>query len=150
MIERIHRFIKFLKSYLLETLLIYSCQFGLVGFVKCLLRYGVNVNSVDFLGLTPLMWAAKTGHYQVVRLLLKEGANVQVEDRYHFTAVTWSLNRKAIYCTLTKALRNNNTKKYIQNLFRSQRNNYDKVVQSLLSSECPITRENIIDMHHVS
>lgn len=33
----------------------------------------INVDSEDFMGMTPLRWAAKEGHKEIVRSLLETG-----------------------------------------------------------------------------
>jgi|SRR5579871_2926308 len=55
--------------------------------VKALLKRGVNVNSRDNGGWTPLMRAADGGHLEVVRLLLEQGADVTSLSKNGFTAL---------------------------------------------------------------
>ncbi|KAI9862356.1 MAG: hypothetical protein M1813_004832 [Trichoglossum hirsutum] len=48
---------------------------------------GVEIDSQDNDGRTPLLWAAHQGHYGVVKLLLECKADVNVEDRYGWTGL---------------------------------------------------------------
>jgi hypothetical protein len=55
--------------------------------VKALLKKGVDVNSRDSGGWTPLMRASDQGHLEVVRLLLERGADVTGLSKNGFTAL---------------------------------------------------------------
>ena len=44
--------------------------------VRGLIEEGVDVDSKDEIGRTPLMWAAYKGHVEIIRLLLDHGADV--------------------------------------------------------------------------
>lgn len=50
--------------------------------VSLLLDAGLDVNSVDELGWTPLHEAAIHGNANMIKLLLSKGANPNIEDRY--------------------------------------------------------------------
>ena len=44
--------------------------------VELLLGVGINVNNVDDLGYTALIWASQRGQAEIVRILIEHGANV--------------------------------------------------------------------------
>ncbi len=50
--------------------------------VRLLIEAGANVNAADYLGQTPLEWAAKYASPEIVEMLIKAGANVNAESRY--------------------------------------------------------------------
>ena len=62
---------------------------GLASAVSTLLKGGVDPNSTDGNGWTPLMYAAYGGHTLVVRLLLEAGAQIQPES-HGATALWWA------------------------------------------------------------
>lgn len=49
---------------------------------KRLIEAGADVNAADYLGQTPLEWAATHGTPEIVKMLIKAGANVNAESRY--------------------------------------------------------------------
>ena len=49
---------------------------------KLLVEAGANVNAADYLGQTPLEWAAKYASHDIVQMLIKAGADVNAESRY--------------------------------------------------------------------
>jgi len=48
---------------------------------------GVNINSSDNRGRTPLMYAAEYGYYDIIQLLAKKGANIKARDNEDKTAL---------------------------------------------------------------
>lgn len=59
--------------------------------ISCLDRVrGVDVNSSDTEGLTPLMVAAAAGHEHIVRLLLKRAASINQQNLYGWSALMQS------------------------------------------------------------
>ena len=56
---------------------------GDVAAIQEALRRGVDVNTVDSVGLTPIMRAAATGNPEVVRLLIARGANINEMNPVH-------------------------------------------------------------------
>src|SRR5688572_31873428 len=56
--------------------LLQSAKLGDVTRVRDLLARGASVDAADRRGLTPLMWAAASGHPEIVRQLLESGAAV--------------------------------------------------------------------------
>ena len=65
----------------LEKLLRGARGNGCLEMVRMLLRRGADVNGVDAVGWTGLIWASRWGHVEVVRLLVESGANVDAVDR---------------------------------------------------------------------
>ena len=55
--------------------------------MKLLLEKGVDVESEDGFGQTPLSWAAANGHEAVVKLLLEKGVDVESKERSGRTVV---------------------------------------------------------------
>jgi hypothetical protein len=53
------------------TDLMIASYFGLEGVVQLLLELKANVNCMDIIGRTPLLWAARNGHKAVVKQLLE-------------------------------------------------------------------------------
>ena len=51
---------------------------------QLLLRHGADVNSVDWRGRTPLLFASVKGHLDVVRCLLEHGADANAKDRVKY------------------------------------------------------------------
>jgi len=51
------------------------------GLVKILLDKGIDIEARDFIGCTPLMYAAKSGSTEMVEMLLDAGAEIE----YPFT-----------------------------------------------------------------
>ncbi|GMI15726.1 hypothetical protein TrLO_g10264 [Triparma laevis f. longispina] len=61
--------------------LVTSANSGIIKEVKKALKDGVNVNSVDWDQLTPLIAASQGGHVDVVKHLVNNGANVDAVDK---------------------------------------------------------------------
>ena len=60
--------------------------------VKELLERRANIETVDdFLGQTPLFFAASRGHHEVVKLLLERRAEVDAKGRFEQTPLHWVL-----------------------------------------------------------
>jgi len=75
-----------------------------VGMAKTLLDRGANVNVVDKLGMTPLLWAASMdfGDPAMIELLLKSGAKADARTKDGLTAL--ELARKYGHTELFPAL----------------------------------------------
>ena len=68
--------------------LIEAADIGNLEHVKALLRNGVNIDSRDKDGKTPLMQAARTGDLEMVKLLLEQGADVNAKYNQGGTSLT--------------------------------------------------------------
>lgn len=55
----------------------YACQFNNIEAVKWLWALGVEVDSADQIGLTPLMFACQNGNLEMVNFLIDNGASVE-------------------------------------------------------------------------
>jgi len=58
--------------------------------VELLLSHGVDIESMDIHGQTPLMWAAKHGNLEVAETLLKQGARLDKYDDANWTALEFA------------------------------------------------------------
>lgn len=72
--------------------LIHAAMNGRLEQAQALLKKGVDVNSKDLSGETPLMRAAWGGHLQVAKLLLEKGADVNAETKTGKTALQAALS----------------------------------------------------------
>lgn len=72
--------------------LIHAAMNGRLEQAQALLKKGVDVNSKDVSGETPLMRAAWGGHLQVAKLLLEKGADVNAETKTGKTALRAALS----------------------------------------------------------
>jgi ankyrin repeat protein len=75
-----------------------------VGMARMLIGRGANVNVVDKLGMTPLLWAANVdfGNTEMIELLLKSGAKTDVRNKDGLTPL--ELARKNRHATLIPVL----------------------------------------------
>jgi ankyrin repeat protein len=75
-----------------------------VGMARALIARGANVNVVDKLGMTPLLWAANVdfGDSAMIELLLKSGAKADARNKDGLTPL--ELARKHSHTTLIPAL----------------------------------------------
>ena len=66
--------------------------FGLVEVARALIiRDDIDINGVDGIGATPLLWAARSGHEAVVKLLLeREEVNPDKPDKHGLTPISWA------------------------------------------------------------
>ncbi|SPN98622.1 uncharacterized protein DNG_01667 [Cephalotrichum gorgonifer] len=67
-----------------------ATRYGNIAVVKQLLEDGVDVNSRDSQGRTPLLRASRGGHPAVVHLLLEYGANTELKynEYYNYTPLS--------------------------------------------------------------
>ena len=64
-----------------ENLLHITCRKGSLEIVKfCVLEKGLDVNSVDLLGRTGLILAARRGHLRIVQFLIERGADIDKQS----------------------------------------------------------------------
>lgn len=61
--------------------------------VQQLVKKGIEPDSRDESGRTPLSWATAEGHASVVELLLTEGADIEAKDRWNKTALIWAADK---------------------------------------------------------
>jgi hypothetical protein len=66
----------------LNTPLHYSCIQGNMVIIKELLDKGANINMRNKFGLTPIFYAAQSGHLDVCELLLKSGADPTISGSH--------------------------------------------------------------------
>ena len=62
--------------------------------VDALLARGADPNRPNWLGFTPLMWAAVYGHQEAAQLLLERGADPALKDNEGVTASAWAAKNK--------------------------------------------------------
>jgi ankyrin repeat protein len=70
------------------TILMRAAQYGRIGVVDSLLAFGADINAIDDLGETALMWTATAENPDMIRFLLSKGAHVNAQDTAGFTALT--------------------------------------------------------------
>ena len=72
--------------------------------VRVLVEHGANVNSLNWMGETPLYLAARHRRLDLVRLLLSAGADPDIATREGYTAWSWSYGflRRGIRRELSK------------------------------------------------
>ena len=76
----------------LDEKLVEAAKGGGLEEVKELLERRANIETVDdFLGQTPLFFAASRGHHEVVKLLLERRAEVDAKGRFEQTPLHWVL-----------------------------------------------------------
>lgn len=80
--------------------------------VKKILKKGADINTVDDLGRTALMWAANNGYLKMAELLINKGSNLNSKDDFEgFTALTLASRRG--FFEIVKLLIDNNADKNI-------------------------------------
>jgi len=84
-----------------ETILHYLCVENYVDSVHWLLQKGVDCNTVNSFGNTPLMDAIALDHEEIVALLLRMGADPNFQNEYGDTAL-----HKAYECKSSEAIKN--------------------------------------------
>lgn len=52
---------------------------------RALLSWGADIEARDYLGYTPLRWAATQGRVEMIKLLVGRGADINTPDNYGFT-----------------------------------------------------------------
>jgi ankyrin repeat protein len=70
-----------------------AAHFGLDSMVAVMVKGGENVNVLDGLGATPLMYAATRGHLPMIDKLLRSGARADVVCRLGTTALTRAIRK---------------------------------------------------------
>jgi len=79
-----------------STLLHTAARSGHIDMVRYLFEQGINIDSKDRYGNTPLMCAVSGGHETVVTYLLKNKADYNLVDRGNFTPLMISLSNGGI------------------------------------------------------
>jgi hypothetical protein len=70
---------------ILNKLLILASIVGYESRIKFLLKAGIDINTTDNDGKTPLYSASENGHKNIVQLLVDAGADVNKVDKYSYT-----------------------------------------------------------------
>lgn len=115
--------------------------------VKNCLAKGINVNTKDDRGITPLHYAAWHGRVPVVEILIQAGANVNVHDNLGTTPLhnaAWKgQNDVAKMLLAAKANVNAKTLEGATPLHSAAQRGYDTVARTLLGAEADINaKEN--------
>jgi hypothetical protein len=119
------------KSSLDEELL-GAARRGELARVKELLAKGANIEAQTRYGITPLFYAAWSGHADVVRLLASQGARVDVSDTfYKMTAYAAALNKG--HADAAKALIEAGVKNPASGLEAAASGGHKEVVELLLA-----------------
>ncbi|EEH04633.1 conserved hypothetical protein [Histoplasma capsulatum G186AR] len=79
---------------------------GRVDAVELLLNSGAVLDCVDYIGRSPLSWAAESGSLAVVKLLIDRGANVNLKDVKGTGPLGWAhlAGRGPDICAIKKIL----------------------------------------------
>lgn len=72
------------------TTLHYAAAGGNTDCIKCLLKHGIDVNTVDTLGRTPLHVAAQEGHLSSIKYLIGKSASVQMKCKNGQTVIHYA------------------------------------------------------------
>ena len=103
-----------------------------------LFKHGVNVNSTDATGMTPLMCAAFMGHVNATRAILNAGCDIEARDAYGYTALMFACNGGRLDCArmLIENGANVNTmdKELATPLMFAAQNGFDDIVRLLLDN----------------
>lgn len=76
-----------------KSALMYACELGLTSSASCLIEYGAQVNTRDGeFGITPLMFAALSGHEEIMSMLLGKFADMNMCDLSGLTAYDHALS----------------------------------------------------------
>jgi hypothetical protein len=67
--------------------LLLTAETGESAAIEGLLEQGANVNARNWLGRTPLIYAARDGHTDVMNILLDRGARLNLQEKYGWTAL---------------------------------------------------------------
>src|SRR6266567_7085376 len=78
-----------------ETGLFEAVRNGDLATMKTLLRSGVDPNSRNYVGATPLMYAAGFASPECISLLLDSGADVNATSKAGATALMWATGHAA-------------------------------------------------------
>ena len=103
-----------------------------------LLKYGVDVNSTDATGMTPLMCAAFMGHVNATRAILNAKCDMEAQDVYGYTALMFACNGGRLDCArmLIESGANVNTmdKELATPLMFAAQHGFDDIVRLLLDN----------------
>ncbi|KAF2903365.1 hypothetical protein ILUMI_02821, partial [Ignelater luminosus] len=64
--------------------------------IESLLSHGLDINSTDKEGKTPLHWASFSGRKDIVKLFLSKGAKINAEDKGGNTPLYWAIRTNHI------------------------------------------------------
>ena len=80
--------------------LLEAAKTGDIDTVNTLIKIRADVNEIDDLEATPLIWAARKGHAEVVQVLIDAGANVNASDPFGRivgeTPLMWAIRNQHI------------------------------------------------------
>ena len=68
----------------------WACVNGHINIVDVLLQYGVNIDTTDLKGCTPLIVACQYGHTMLAGYLMGKGARLQMVDKDGDNALHWA------------------------------------------------------------
>ena len=63
---------------------------GYVDMVSLLIEFGADINSINSVGMTALMFACKQGHLDIVRVLIQHGATINLIDKCEMSALVFA------------------------------------------------------------
>lgn len=75
----------------MEKKLLEAVRNGKNDIVKDLIKKGVNVNAINELKVTALMYAVVTCSFEIVKLLVDKGADVNSEDKFGYTPLIYAI-----------------------------------------------------------
>jgi len=64
--------------------------------IHALVEKGMDVNTLDEEGKTPLHFASSIGRYSIVKYLVDKGTNVHIKDKNHKTALVYAIEKNRI------------------------------------------------------
>jgi len=78
------------KSSLLSTSLHFAVIGGNAETISYIINSGVNINSRNLYGETPLLWCCKEGNLEIAKVLVEHGAKINIRDGEGNTPLHWA------------------------------------------------------------